>query len=112
MLLGEVLVSKGIATSEQVAKALEQQRMKGGVIGEHLVEMGVATAEQIEDAIQFIPPVPKSLADVGLHFNFLMSLLLKTMQVTGFELPSKLGDEMKLTTAVVQELLAPLDFLP
>ena len=105
MLLGEVLISKGIATSEQVAKALEQQRMKGGVIGEHLVEMGVATAEQIEDAIQFIPPVPKSLAEVGLHFNFLISLLLKTMQVTGFELPSKLGDEMKLPTAVVQELV-------
>jgi hypothetical protein len=47
MLLGEMLVAQGVATTAEVATALRRQRADGGHLGAHLISMGVLTALQL-----------------------------------------------------------------
>ena len=102
MLLEEVLIRRGVTSRSQVEDALAQQ---GGHIGDKLPELGLATQEQVQDAAEFIPPVPKSLADTGIPLTFLINLIIKTMHVAGFELPTQLAQELKLPVSMTVELL-------
>jgi hypothetical protein len=45
--LGELLMSRGLLTAEQLAQALHGQSIFGGRLGTNLVEMGFVTEEQI-----------------------------------------------------------------
>jgi hypothetical protein len=47
MLLGEMIVARGIATVEQVVAALERQRVAGGHLGAHLIAMGALTSLEL-----------------------------------------------------------------
>ena len=49
--LGEILVSKGYITDEQLISALEEAKAKGKKIGETLVEMGYVTEDAIAEAL-------------------------------------------------------------
>jgi hypothetical protein len=40
MLLGELLVEQGLATTGEIKNALARQERYGGRIGEHLIDMG------------------------------------------------------------------------
>lgn len=102
MLLEEVLIRRGVTSRTQVEDALERQ---GGQIMDKLSELGLATEEQVQEASDFIPPVPKSLDDTGIAITFLINLLVKTMHVAGFELPTQLGYELKLPVSLTVELL-------
>lgn len=50
--LGEVLISEGIITEEQLNEALEKQRIIGKKLGGVLVELGMTTEEDIMVALQ------------------------------------------------------------
>lgn len=50
-LLGELLIERQAITFEQLEKALDAQKEKGGLIGEILVEMGFAREEDIAQAL-------------------------------------------------------------
>ncbi|MFH1339034.1 MAG: hypothetical protein ABIH40_04255 [Candidatus Omnitrophota bacterium] len=50
-LLGELLIERQAITSEQLNKALDVQKEKGGLIGEILVQMGSAKEEDIAQAL-------------------------------------------------------------
>lgn len=47
MLIGEMLVVRGVATPSQVEAALEYQRAEGGRLGSILIAMGVLTSSQL-----------------------------------------------------------------
>ena len=47
MLLGEMVVARGIATVEQVVSALQRQRDQGGHLGAHLIAVGVSTSLEL-----------------------------------------------------------------
>jgi len=49
--LGELLVERNIITKEQLEKALEIQKGKGGLLGEILNELGYAKEEDIAHAL-------------------------------------------------------------
>ncbi|MFA4842917.1 MAG: hypothetical protein WC658_03680 [Candidatus Omnitrophota bacterium] len=49
--LGELLIERGIIKSQQLEKALQQQKERGGLIGEILVELGFAKEEDIAQAL-------------------------------------------------------------
>lgn len=49
--LGELLIEIGIINQQQLEKALEYQKERGGLIGEILVEMGFAKEEDIAQAL-------------------------------------------------------------
>ena len=49
--LGELLIDLGVITRENLERALETQKVKGGLIGEILVEMGCAKEEDIAQVL-------------------------------------------------------------
>src|SRR5689334_22216766 len=49
--LGELLIARGLLTSEQLGQALQGQSIFGGKLGTNLVEMGFVTEEQIAAAL-------------------------------------------------------------
>ena len=51
MKLGEILVSRGLLTTEQLSHALQTQGVFGGRLGTNLVEMGYVTDEDIATAL-------------------------------------------------------------
>ena len=102
MLLEEVLIRQGVTSRTQVEDALAQQ---GGQIINKLPELGLATEEQVQDAADFIPQVPKSIEDTGIAITFLINLMIKTMHVAGFELPTQLSEELKLPVSMTVDLL-------
>jgi hypothetical protein len=52
MLLGELLVEQGLATTGEIKNALARQERYGGRIGGHLIDMGVLTKEMLEAALR------------------------------------------------------------
>lgn len=60
MQLGQLLLARGVITSEQIDKALDEQREKGHrkLLGELLVEMGYCTENQIASALAEAYGVP------------------------------------------------------
>jgi type IV pilus assembly protein PilB len=49
--LGELLIDLGVITRENLDRALETQKLKGGLVGEILVEMGCANEEDIAQVL-------------------------------------------------------------
>jgi hypothetical protein len=49
--LGELLIERGIITKQQLDKALEVQREKGGLLGQVLVVLGFTKEEDIAQAL-------------------------------------------------------------
>lgn len=49
--LGELLIERGLVTQEQLEKALEVQRAKGGLLGEIMVDMGIVKEEDIAQTL-------------------------------------------------------------
>lgn len=49
--LGELLIERGVINGAQLAKALDVQKERGGLIGEVLVELGFASEEDIAQAL-------------------------------------------------------------
>jgi type IV pilus assembly protein PilB len=49
--LGELLMDLGVINNVQLAKALEVQKLKGGLIGELLIDLGFAKEEDIAQTL-------------------------------------------------------------
>ena len=49
--LGELLIERGVINGAQLAKALDVQKERGGLIGEVLVELGFVSEEDIAQAL-------------------------------------------------------------
>jgi type IV pilus assembly protein PilB len=66
--LGELLIDFGVINLSQLEKALEVQKVKGGLVGELLVELGFAKEEDIAQAltVQYgFPYLPLSSYDIN-----------------------------------------------
>lgn len=68
MKLGEILISRGVVTSEQVEDALFSQRQFGGRLGTNLVELGYLTdddlARALSEQLGLAYVRPEALADI------------------------------------------------
>ena len=105
MAVGELLLAKGIITEEQLRLVLHQQKIAGGRLGDNLVALGYLTRGELEAILQEPPQVAKNIEDTGLDANFLLNSLLRTMFVSVLQTIPDLSEELKLTRAVVEELL-------
>ncbi|HWO40291.1 MAG TPA: ATPase [Candidatus Eisenbacteria bacterium] len=105
MPLGELLLAKEVITREQLDRVLQQQKIAGGRLGDNLVALGYVTREKLDAILQEPPAIPKTVADTGLELNFLTNLLLRIIYVSGLQTIPELSDQIKLTRAVVEELL-------
>jgi hypothetical protein len=105
MAVGELLLAKGIISEEQLKLVLHQQKIAGGRLGDNLVALGYLTRGELEAILQEPPPVAKGIEATGLDANFLLNGLLRTMFVSALQTIPDLSEELKLTRAVVEELL-------
>jgi hypothetical protein len=105
MSFGDILVAKGLASPDDIVRALDHQKANGGRIGESLVALGVVTQEQVSQVIGEAPPAPLNVDDTGIDPGFLLQLVLKGMFMERMELPSQLSDALKLSVGIVNKLL-------
>lgn len=105
MLLGDILVAKGIVSRPDMERAFEYQREHGGRIGDCLVALGLLTTEDIERVLTEAPPAPRNLEDTGLDPMFLLQLMIKGMYTANLETPSRLAAEMHLPRTIMATLL-------
>ncbi|MDH5719966.1 MAG: hypothetical protein OEZ13_05010 [Spirochaetia bacterium] len=61
--LGDLLIKKGLVSEEQLTKALELQKKRGGLIGAILLEMGFVEPNGLAETLE----EQKKLADAGLE---------------------------------------------
>lgn len=109
MFIGDILVARGLATRDDVAAALELQRVEGGRLGDCLVRLGKITAEQIDAAMREAPRPPSTLAETGLSLPGLLNLMVKAIHSAGDATPSSICDTLKLPPGPVQELFEQAD---
>ena len=105
MAIGELLLAKGIITETQLRAVLQQQKIAGGRVGDNLVALGYISRQDLETILQEPPPVAKSVEDTGLDGNFLLNCLLRAMYISALQTIPEISDQIKLTRAVVEELL-------
>ncbi len=65
MLLGEILVERGVITREQVDEALRLQAHNRLRFGETLIQLGMATKEQVREALQYQNSARQVVEDFG-----------------------------------------------
>lgn len=105
LLLGEVLLAKGMVSPAQVSAALERQKTSGGAFGENLLALGAITAEQLKETLARVPAAPKDLKATGLSEQFVLNLLLKMMHFRALETPSEISAAIKLPVNLITPLL-------
>jgi hypothetical protein len=105
MSFGDILVAKGLASPEQIVRALDHQKSNGGRIGESLVALGVVTQEQVTKVIGEVPPAPLNLDETGIDPVFLLQLMLKGMFLERMEVPSQLAEALKVSVGIINKLL-------
>lgn len=73
--LGELLIERKVITSEQLQKALDYQKVNGGLIGEILVQLGFSKEEDIAQVLtaQYgFPYLPLANYDVDFELTKLI----------------------------------------
>jgi predicted ATPase with chaperone activity len=105
LLLGEVLIAKGLITPDHVMAALERQLTAGGPIGENLVALGVLTQSDLDETLSHVPKAPKDLKSTGLNEQLVLNLMIKLMHFQALETPSDISEAIKLPVNIVIPLL-------
>ena len=108
MPVGETLVAAKLVTAEDVTLALSEQRLHGGTLGDNLVRLGRIDRARLEAFLEQGPPKLSSLRDTGLDEGFLQNLALKVMYLQGAKTAPDLAKALRLSTAMVRELLEGL----
>jgi hypothetical protein len=105
MAIGELLLSKGIISAQQLNKVLHQQKIAGGRLGDNLVALGIISRGDLEAILQEPPPVAKTIAATGLDGNFLLNSLLRLMYISALQTIPDLSEQIKLTRPIIEDLL-------
>ncbi|MDP6707266.1 MAG: hypothetical protein QF893_13050 [Alphaproteobacteria bacterium] len=105
MLLGDILVAKGLVSKEGIQRAVEYQHENGGRLGDCLAALDLATPEQIAEVLNEAPEAPRNLEEIDVDPMDLLQLMIKGMYTENLETPSQVGDAMKLPSSIVNTLL-------
>ncbi len=105
MKLGDILVAKGLVSTEDINRALEHQAANGCRIGESVVALGLLTKEQVDKVFDEAPQAPISLADTGVDSVQLLELCIKGMYSENLETASQLAEALKLSSSIISQLL-------
>ena len=105
MRLGDILLYRGLVTSQGLDQALKRQRQESGRLGENLVALGLISAEQLNAVLEETPASPLNVAQTGIGRASLLGLMLKFMRAESCETLPDLSVRMGLQQSVVQELM-------
>lgn len=105
MKIGNILVAKGLATVADIDRAAEHQLSNGGRLGDSIVELGITTHEQIEKVLKEAPQAPITAAETGVDPASLLELAMKGMYTESLETASQIGESLKLSNSIVNQIL-------
>lgn len=105
MNIGSVLVAKGLASAQDIDRAVSHQRTTGGRLGDSLAALGIVDKEQIDELLTEVPQVPTTVAGTGIDLVLLLELAIKGMYTENIETASHLSRVMKLSNTVVDQLI-------
>ncbi len=105
MLLGDILIAKGLVSDQQVAQAMERQKASGGRLGDNLVALGAVSQEQLDGILHDVPASPSTIEDTGLEEADVLRLMVKTMLAENLQSPGQISESIKLPFPVVSALL-------
>ncbi len=105
MQLGKILIARGICAQADIDRALERQKMEGGLLGDSLIALGVVSESQLEALLNSKPKAPRSIEATGLSTAQLLKLLTKAMFAVDLQTPSELRDFIMLPASLIMRLL-------
>ncbi len=104
--LGDILLVRKLVTYEGLEAALDRQRREGGRLGDNLVALGLLSTEQLATVLDQIPATPLSVEETGVSRASLLALMMKFMRTESLETLPALSAKMKLSSAVLTDLMA------
>ncbi len=105
MNLAERLLKEKVLTQEQLGVALARQKRQRGYLAKHLLELNLVAAEVLERLTPPFPPVPRTLADVGIPEPLLASLFLKHAYHREVVTAREMADALKIPEILVERLI-------
>jgi len=105
MSLVQFLVDHKLIRPDQAAEAVKHRTTSGGSLSDALISLGLVRAEVLRELMGAPPPEPNTIEDTGLDPRFLLYLLLKTMYVTGVEVPSAMSNQIRLHGGIIETIL-------
>lgn len=105
MRLGDLLIRAKLVTEEEVARALERLKERGGRLGDNLIALGAIDAKTLDRFLHRIPGEPTDIAATGIDENELMGLLLKVVYVNRLANIRQYVDAIKLPLQIVLDLV-------
>ena len=106
--LGKRMIDEGLVTAEQLEKALDRQKSKGGRLGESLVALGLIKEEKLATFFKNIPLEPKNLEETGLDPGFVADLVMKHIYFMGNFTLKDLVEAVKLPLFIMDQTVQSL----
>jgi len=106
--LGKRMIDEGLVTAEQLEKALDRQKSKGGRLGESFVALGFIKKEKLATFFKNIPHEPNSLEETGLDPGFIFDLTLKHIYFMGNFTLNELAEKVKLPILIMDQTVQSL----
>jgi hypothetical protein len=103
--IGRKILAENIITEQQLEKALQRQKSKGGRIGDNLIELEYLTEEQLDNFLHKVPPVPKTIEETGLEPSFLADLVLKHILFLGEFKLADISEKIKLPLSIIDPII-------
>lgn len=105
MKLGDLLVAAGLIGTDHVSQALERQRATGERLGDALVGIGAITRAALDGFLFRVPVEPATIEATGIDPTVLMTHVLVLAQVQRLETVAQIAREIRLSQAVVADLV-------
>ena len=96
MNIGNLLVAKGLMSTEDIDHAIHHHTKNGGRLGDSIVALGMLTREQIDEVLVDAPQAPAIIESTGVDSVFLVDLAIKGMYAENLETSSQLVASLKL----------------
>lgn len=110
MQLSDLIVSLGWVSREAMGRALAARHHGGAPVAEALMEAGLLTPAQVAELAARVPPVPETVAALGIPAKLVFALLTKYLRFAGTATTARIAEALglahRLATAVVAEARA------
>jgi len=107
-LLGQRVLKKGLISTDELAQAVERQRLFGGRLGFHLIALNLISESDLSDFFTFTPHIPTNLEETNLETGFITDLILKHCVFLKKFNVADLSDKTKLPSSLILEIVTEL----
>ena len=107
-LLGQRVLKKGLISRNELAQAVERQRLFGGRLGFHLIALNLISESDLSDFFTFTPHIPNNLEETNLETGFITDLILKHCVFLKKFNMTDLSNKTKLPPSLILEIVTEL----